>query len=160
MIRIDLMRENSNHPDRKKRHLSRASCEVGGQHYETAGPAIVTLLWLHGYSGERFEVWDDRDPFGKPGGLGLCGRVRNWASFETPKGMPMFRMKSKLDPDFTTEQRVIVAKAAGLVVSCDADSRETLSPGRTTRSLGGPNYPQERDGPSTAVVGAQASEAA
>ena len=164
MIQIDLTRENSNHPDRRKRHPSRASCEVGARRYETVGPApiykLATLLWLHGHSGEHFEVWDDRDPFGNPGGLALRGSVRNWASLETPKGTPMFRMKSKPDPDFTPEQRATVAKAAGLVVSCDADSRETLSPGRTTRPLGGPDYPQEQDGPSAGGVGTQASEAA
>ena len=81
MIRIDLARKNSNHPDRKKRHPSRASCEVA-------------------------------------------------------------------------------AKAAGKVVSSDADSRDTPSPGRATRPLGAPGYPQGQDGPSTAVVGSQTPEAA
>ena len=60
-----------------------ARCEVDGQHYETEGPAAIykisTLLWLHGHGGEHYEVWDDRDPIGRPGGLALTGRVRNWA---------------------------------------------------------------------------------
>ncbi len=55
----------------------------------------------HGYGGGRFEVHDDRSPFGHPGGLAMTGQVRNWASFETPNGKPMFRMKSQPDPDFT-----------------------------------------------------------
>ena len=163
MIRIDLTRQNINHPDRQKRHPSRASCEVDGRRYETTGPAsiykIVTLLWLHGHDGEPFEVWDDLDPFDNPGGLALRGRVRNWASFETPKGSPMFRMKSKSNPNFTPEQRTTAAKVAGVVVSCDADSRKTLSPGRTTRPSDGPNCPQERDGPSTGVVSSRRSAA-
>ena len=79
MIRIDLTRQNANHPDRRKRHPSRASCEVGGRCYEATGPApiykLVTLLWLHGHGGEDFEVWDDRDPFNKPGGLAMTGRA-------------------------------------------------------------------------------------
>ena len=64
MIRIDLTRQNINHPDYKKRHPSRASCEIGGQCYETTGPGLIyklaTLLWLHGHGGEHYEVWDDR----------------------------------------------------------------------------------------------------
>ncbi len=59
MIRIDLIQQNSNHPDRRKRHPSRASCEVADRRYETVGPApvykIVTLLWLHGHDGELRE---------------------------------------------------------------------------------------------------------
>ncbi len=51
MIRIDFTRQNINHPDRRKQHPSRASCEVAGQRYETTGPApvykIASLLWLH-----------------------------------------------------------------------------------------------------------------
>ena len=43
--------------------------------------------------------------------------MRNWASFETPNGKPMFRMKSQPDPTFTPDQRAPVAKAAGVVVS-------------------------------------------
>jgi hypothetical protein len=80
----------------------RASCEIAGRRFETQGPApiykITTLLWLHGHGGAALEVWDDLSPFGKPGGLAMRGKVRNWASLETPNGMPMFRMKSKPDP--------------------------------------------------------------
>ncbi len=164
MIRIDMLRQDTRHPNKRNRHPGRASCEVGGQHFETQGPApiykLATLLWLHGHRGEEFEVWDDLSPFGKPGGLAMTGRVRNWASFETPKGKPMFRMKSQPEPDFTPEQRAAVAKAAGVVVSCDADSRETPSPGRATRPSDGPDYPQERDDASVGNVGPQTSEAA
>ena len=99
-------------------------------------------------------------PTGKPGGLAMRGQVRNWASFETPKGMPMFRMKSKPNPDFTPEQRAAVAKAAGVVVSCDADSRETPSPGHAVRPSGGPDYPRGRDHAPTAIVGTRTSKAA
>ncbi len=112
------------------------------------------------HGGEDFKVWDDRDPFGNPGGLALRGKVRNWASLETPRGKPMFRMKSQPDPDFTPEQRATVAKAAGIIGSCDADSRETLSPGRATRPLDGPEHPSDAERPSAAVVAAHASEAA
>ena len=156
MIRIDMIRHNDNHPDRRKRHPSQASCEVDGQRYETTGPApiykLTTLLWLHGHGGEKFEAHDNVSPTGRPGGLAMRGKVRNWASFETPKGMPMFRMKSMPDPDFTLEQRATVAKAAGVVVSCDADSRETPSPGRATRPSDDLGCPEERDGPSAGVI--------
>ena len=136
VIRVQMIRSDTRHPDRRRRHHGRASCQVAGCRFEAQGPApiykLVTLLWLHGHEGERFEVWDDVPPFGQPSGLAMTGRVRNWASLETPKGMPMFRMKSKPNPDFTLEQRAAVAKGAGVAVSRDADSRETLSPGRAT----------------------------
>ena len=132
---------------------------MASRRFEAEGPApiyrIVTLLWLHGHGGERFEVHDDVTPFGKPGGLAMRGRVRNWASFETPKGTPMFKMQSKPDPDFTPEQRGAAAKAAGSVNSCDAHSRETPSPGRASRPSDGPEYPQKDDEASTRVFTAR-----
>ncbi len=70
-------------------------------------------------------------------------KVRNWASFETPNGKPMFRMKSQPDPDLTPEQRATAAKAAGVVVSMDADSRRTFAPGCATSPSDGPRVPPE-----------------
>ena len=164
MIRIDMIQQNTNHPDKRHRHPGRASCEVAGRRFEAQGSALiyklVTLLWLNGHEGERFEVWDDVSPFGQPGGLAMTGRVRNWASLETPKGMPMFRSQSKPDPDFTPEQRAAVAKGAGVVVSRDADSRETLSPGRATRPSDRPPYPEGQDDAPARVVGPHIPEAA
>ncbi len=90
----------------------------------------------------------------------MRGKVRNWASFETPKGMPMFKMQSQPDPNFTPEQRATVAKAAGVVVSRDADSRGTFAPGCATHPSDGPEYPQDEDGASTRDVAAQTPEAA
>ena len=94
LIRIDLTQQNSNHANKHCRHQGRAICEVAGRRFEAQGPApiykLVTLLWLHGHRGEEFEVWDDLSPFGNPGGLAMRGRVRNWASLDTPKGMPMY----------------------------------------------------------------------
>ena len=105
VIRAQMIRQDMRHPDRRRRHQGRASCEVAGRRFETEGPApvykLTTLLWLHGHGGADFEVWDDVSPFGKPGGLAMRGKVRNWASFETPNGNPIFRMKSQPDPDFT-----------------------------------------------------------
>ena len=72
----------------------------------------------------------------------------------------MFKMQTTPDPDFTPEQRELAAKAAGKVVSSDADSRDTPSPGRATRPLGAPDYPKGQDGSSAGVVGAQTPEAA
>ncbi len=155
MIRINSIAPNTNTSDKRRRHQGRASCEVAGRPFETKGPApiykLATLLWLHGHGGERVEVWDDVSPFGKPGGLAMTGRVRNWASFETPNGKPMFRMKLKPDPDFTLEQRAIAAKAAGVVVSMDADSRGTFAPGCATSPSDGPEYPQMEVEASTRV---------
>ena len=84
MIRIDMTRQDTRHPDKRRRHQGRASCEVAGRRFEAEGPApiykLATLLWLHGHGGGRFEVHDDRSPFGNPGGLAMRGQVRNWAS--------------------------------------------------------------------------------
>ncbi len=84
----------------------------------------------------------------------------NWVSFETPNGKPMFRMKSQPDPDFTPEQRATAAKAAGVVVSMDADSRRTFAPGCATSPSNGPEYPQKEDGASTRVITTHTPEAA
>ncbi len=163
-IRVQVVSQDTRHPDKRRRHYGRAICEVADRRFEVQGSApiykLATLLWLHGYGGAEFEVWDDLSPFGNPGGLAMTGRVRNWASFDTPKGMPMFRMKSKPDPDFTPEQCEIAAKAAGVVVSTDADSRGTLAPGCATRHLDGPEYPQMEVEPSTRVLSARSSEPA
>ncbi len=116
-IHIDLKRENANHAVRRRRHLGRATCEASGRRFETQGRApilrMATLLDLHGHAGAAFEVWDDVGPTGRPGGLAMRGKVRNWATFETPDGKPSFRVGSKLDPDFTPAQRAAAAKAAG-----------------------------------------------
>ncbi len=164
MIRIDMTQQNSNHAGKRCRHQGWAICEVADRRFEAQGPApiykLVTLLWLHGHGGAVFEVRDDLSPFGRPGGLALRGKVRNWASFETPNGKPMFRMKSKPDPDFTPEQCEIAAKAAGVVVSTDADSRGTLAPGCATRHSDGPEYPQMEVEASTRVLSARSSEPA
>ena len=52
-IRIDLICQDTRHPDKRRRHQGRASCEVAGRRYETEGPAsiykLATLLWLHGH---------------------------------------------------------------------------------------------------------------
>ncbi len=113
MIHIDMTQQNSNHASKRRRHQGWAICEVADRRFEAQGPApiykLVTLLWLHGHGGADFEVHDDVSPTGRPGGLAMRGRVRSWASFQTPKGMPMFRMKSNSDPDFTPEQRAAVA---------------------------------------------------
>ncbi len=164
MIRIDMQRQDTRHPDKRRRHQGRASCEVTGRRFGAQGPApiyrMATLLWLHGHGGEAFEVWDDLSPFGKPGGLAMTGRVRNWASFETPNGKPMFRMKSQPDPNLTPEQRATAAMAAGVVVSLDADSCGTFAPGCVASPSDDPEYPQKKDGASAHVVIDQRPEAA
>jgi hypothetical protein len=117
MIRINMTRQDTNHPDKRLRHHGRAWCEVGDQHFEAEGPApiykLTTLLRLHGHGGEKFEVWDDLSPFGNPGGLAMTGRVRNWARLIN--GKPKFDQKAAREPDFTPAERNVVAEAAGRV---------------------------------------------
>ncbi len=75
MIRIDVIRQDTRHPGKRRRHQGRASCQVAGRRFEAQGPApvyrLVTLLWLHGHGGADFEVRDDRSHSGKPGGLAM-----------------------------------------------------------------------------------------
>ncbi len=107
MIRIDLVQQNTNHFDKRRRHQGRAWCEVAGRRFEAQGPApiyrIATLLWLHGHGGERFEVWDDVNPFGKPGGLAMIWQIRNCALISN--GRPSFMKDAKPDPSFTPQER-------------------------------------------------------
>ena len=163
MIRIELIRQNDNHSDRKKRHPSRASCEVDGQRYETTGSApiykIVTLLWLHGHAGQPFEVWDDLDPFGKPGGLALTGRVRNWARLV--KGKPGFNRQAKSEENFAPKERISVAQAAGTVTDLMKSAPPAVEQARTARSRpsDGPTHLSATEQPRAGVVIPRKSEA-
>ena len=161
MIRVQMIRSDTRHPDRRRRHQGRASCEVAGRRFEAQGPApiykLATLLWLHGHGGADFEVWDDLSPFGKPGGLAMTGRVRNWARLVN--GKPSFDKDAPSEVDFSPHERDLIARAAGSVVEIDSSRPDN---GRTgaTRPLGGPDYPQNEDGASTGVVAARTPEAA
>ncbi len=52
MIRTDMTRQDARHPDKRRRHQGRASCEVAGRRFEAEGPApiykLATLLWRIG----------------------------------------------------------------------------------------------------------------
>ncbi len=74
---------------------------------------MITLLWLHGHGGASFEIWDDLSPFGKPGGLAMRGKVRNWARLV--KGKPSFDGQAKPVPEFTPNDVDLIAQAAGRV---------------------------------------------
>ena len=164
MIRIQMIRGNSRDPDRRKRHPSRVSCEVDGLRFEAQGPAPIyklsTLLLLHGHGGEHFEVWDDLSPFGKPGGLAMCGRIRNWALLV--KGKPNFTRKAKPDSDFIPDQREVIARAAGTVVDLAGVPAASGLPGAVcvTRPSDGPDYPRGQDGAPTRVFTARPPGAA
>jgi len=121
---------------------------------------IVTLLWLHGHDGEPFEVWDDLSPFGKPGGLAMTGRVRIWARLV--KGKPNFTRKSQPDPDFTPDERQMIAQAAGTVVDLDEIRPASGLSGAAcaTHPSDGPAHPQEQDDASTGVSTAHTPKAA
>ncbi len=149
MIRVQMIRSDTRHPDKRRRHQGRASYEVAGRRFEAEGPAsiykLTTLLWLHRHGGEEFEVGDDRDPFGKPGGLALRGRVRNWALLG--KGKPNFTRKAKPNSDFMPDEREVIARSAGTVVDVVGVPAASGLPGAVcaTRSSGGPEYPRGED---------------
>ncbi len=164
MIRIDMIRSDTRHPDRRRRHQGRASCEVAGRRFEAQGSApvykLATLLWLHGHGGEKFEVYDDRSRFGKSGGLAMRGKVRNWARLV--KGKVTFDRQAAPAVEFAPDEVDLIARAAGRV--SDATEIDSPAPGNartaSTRPLGGPDYPQAKDGASTGVVAAPCPEAA
>ena len=164
MIRIDLTRKNSNHPDHKKRHPSRAACEVAGRRYETTGAAPIyklsTLLSLHGHGGKEFEVWDDMSPTGKPGGLAMRGLLRNWVRLV--KGKPSFDKDAPAEADFSPQDRGLIAQTAGQVVDVGHIDSPRPENGHTARShpLDGPEHQPEPEGPSPSIIGPQATEAA
>ncbi len=164
MTRIDLTRRNSNHPDRRRRYPSRARCDVAGRQYETTGPApiykLATLLWLHGHGGEDFEVWDDRDPFGKPGGLAMHGNVRNRARLA--EGKLSFDRQAAAAADFTPDERDLIAQAAGVATDLMGGAPLSVGEAHTARShlSGGPEHPQELDDASARLSSAHTPEAA
>ncbi len=106
---------------------------------------LATLLWLNGHGGAAFEVWDDVSPFGKPGGLALRGKVRNWARLL--KGKPNFTRKAQADPEFTPDEREAISLAAGSVVDLPETRPASGLPGAvcTTRPPGSPEHPQGQD---------------
>ena len=163
-IRIDMIRQNSNHPDKRCRHQGRAGCEVAGRRFEAQGPApiykLATLLWLHGHGGEEFEIWDDCLPIGGPGGLAITGRVRNWARMV--KGKPVFDKGAPPEVDFSSHDRSLVAQAAGRVVGLTETDSARPENARTgpSHSSDDLDHPQGEDGASTGVVGARTPEAA
>ncbi len=142
----------------------RATCESAGRRFETQGPApiyrMVTLLWLHGHGGGRFEVYDDVSPTGRPGGLAMTGRVRSWARLV--KGKPNFTRKSQPAPDFTPDERHVIAQTAGTVVDLDEirPASGLLGAVCATHSSGGPDHQPERERASTRVSTAHTPEAA
>lgn len=159
MIRIAMTRQDAGHPDKKQHHPGRVSCEVGGRRFEAQGPAPVyrlsTLLWLHGHEGERFKVWDDVSPTGRPGGLAITGRVRNWA--RPVNGKPTFGRDAPWGAGFSPHEREVVARAAGRVIDPAGTDSPAAGNARTARSLlPGARHPREQDGASAGVVGAQA----
>ncbi len=149
---------------RRKRHPSRAACEVGGRRYEATGPGLIyklaTLLWLHGHGGEDFEVWDDRDPFNKPGGLAMTGRARNWARLD--KGKLSFGRQAETAADFAPDERKVIAQSAGVITDLMEHAPPAVGEAHTARSrpLDGPDSPLATEGHSTGVATAQRPEAA
>ncbi len=160
MIRVQMIRQDTRHPDKRRRHQGRASCEVAGRRFEAEGPApiykLTTLLWLHRHGGVAFEVWDDRDPFGKPGGLALRGRVRNWARLAS--GKPKFDKDALSEVDFSSSERKLIARAAGSVAEIDSPRPDS---GRTARShpSDSPEHPQGQDRAPAAFATAPRPEA-
>ncbi len=164
MIWIDTICQDTRHPDRRRRHHGRASCEVAGRRFEAQGPAPIyklsTLLWLHGHGGADFEVWDDVSPFGKPGGLAMRGKVRNWARLVN--GKPGFNRQAQSEEDFTPEERTAIAQAAGTVTALMESAPPGVAKARTARSRpsDAPEHPQGQDDASAGVVGPQTPVAA
>ncbi len=161
MIRVQMIRQDTRHPDRRRRHQGRASCEVAGRRFEAQGPApiykLTILLWLHGHGGADFEVWDNLSPTGRPGGLAMRGQVRNWARLV--KETPTFGKDAPCKTDFSSGERDMVARAAGRVTKTDSPRPENARTAATHPS-DGPDHPPERDRACTALSWPQTPEAA
>jgi hypothetical protein len=123
-IRINLVR-----PGRRQR-AARATCVIDGRRYSTEGPTpiyrVCTLLHLHGHAGAAFAVHDDVSPFGGPGTVCLCGRVRNWTGLN--KGKSIFDRRAKPDATFTDIEQVLIAEAAGHVSPVVSDIAQKVPP--------------------------------
>ncbi len=136
MITINMIQQDTRHPDKHRRHQGRASCEVAGRRFEARGPApiykLATLLWLHGHGGEEFEVWDDLSPFGNPGGLAMTGKVRNWARLV--KGKLSFDRQAKSAVEFAPDEVDLIARAAGQVSDPAVIDSPAPGNGRTAAS--------------------------
>ncbi len=61
-------------------------------------------------------------PTGRPDGLAMAGRVRNWAPISN--GRPVFTKDAKLDSSFTAHEQRLVARAAGQVSSLPRRTRQ------------------------------------
>ncbi len=85
----------------------------------------MTLLWLCGHGGDKFEVWDDLSPFGNPGGLVMLGRVRNWARLV--KGKVTFDRQAAPTTEFAPDEVDLITSAAGRV--SDAVGIDSPAPG-------------------------------
>ena len=44
MIRVQMIRQDTRHPDKRRRHQGRASFQVAGRRFETQGPAPIYRL--------------------------------------------------------------------------------------------------------------------
>ncbi len=147
MIRVQMIRPDRRHPDRRRRHQGRAWCEAAGRRFEAHGPApiykLTTLLCLHGHGGAAFEVHDNVSPTGRPGGLAMRGRARNWARLV--KGKPTFGKDAPCETDFSSGERDMVAQAAGRVTETDSPRPENARTAATHPSDGPGGHPQERD---------------
>ncbi len=116
--------------------------------------------FLRAVPGQEREVWDDVSPTGKPGGLAIRGRVRNWARLV--KGKPVFGKDALSEMDCSQHERKLVARAAGRVVDLAEMDSPRPENARTdaTRPSDGPEYPQQQDRTSTRLIGARPPEAA
>ncbi len=125
----------------------RATCESAGHRFETQGPApiyrMVTLLWLRGHGGAAFEVYDDVSPTGKPGGLAMRGKVRNWSRLV--RGKPVFDKDAPSEVDFLSYERDLISQAAGSAVKI-ASARPENAGTAATHPSDGPECPQKEDG--------------
>ncbi len=164
MICINMTCQDTNHANKRCRHQGQTWCEVAGRRFHAQGPApiyrMATLLWLHGHRGKEFEVWDDLSPFGKPGGLAMRGRVRNWARLV--KGKVTFDRQAVPTTEFAPDEVDLITRAAGWV--SDAVGIDSPAPGNARTAPISPSdgrtYAREEDGTSAGVVRAQTPEAA
>ncbi len=99
-----MIRSDTRHLDRRRRHQGRASCEVTGRRFEVQGSApiymLATRLWVHGHGGADYEVYDDRCV----GRMSRMNEKVDWNSMAAQRGHTKSGGRQKGTPNRVTAE--------------------------------------------------------
>ena len=99
-----MIRSDTRHLDRRRRHQGWASCEVTGRRFEVQGSApiymLATRLWVHGHGGADYEVYDDRCV----GRMSRMNEKVDWNSMAAQRGHTKSGGRQKGTPNRVTAE--------------------------------------------------------